>query len=319
MAQKLSQNWGLLFLALAALCRSLCQTFVRTPPSAPWPLPQALRRWRQDFLSINHGLDPTGLVSSIFLGEDKACPRPVLDLFRSMGLSHMLAASGFNCWIVSQMLRLAARPMARALGGKVNRWDAIASVAGAGLFWCWSDQSPPVTRALLTTLISATATTLGVRIPLPRLVILQYCGSLVLDPRLFRHAGFQLTHACLLGLIAGEHYTRKWFPALPRWVAPSLGGSLGATLAALPITWAFFAELNFNGVLLTPLISPVVAAGLMPLALMQMFVLLLPHPWGDSIAQCLGQLNSIIAWFLLRVLELAQAVLPSLRYAPYWD
>ena len=273
MAQKISRNWGLVFFAAAALWRSLCQVYIRRSHGTPWHLPAAIRHWRQDFLAVNHDLDPTGLVSSIFLGEDQACPRPVLDLFRTMGLSHLLAASGFNCWIVSQMLRYGARPLARAVGGRVNTWDAMAGMGGALLFWCWSDQSPPVTRALLTATISALTTLNGVRIPLPRLVFLQYCGSLIIDPSLFRHAGFQLTHACLLGLLAGEYSVRRWMPQLPRWVAPTLGGSLGATVAAQPITWIFFAELNFNGLLLTPLVSPLVSLGLLPLALLQMFPL----------------------------------------------
>ena len=246
MAQKLSQNWGLLFLALAALCRSLCQTFVRTPPSAPWPLPQALRRWRQAFLSINHGLDPTVLVSSIFLGEAKACPRPVLVRFLPMRLSHLLAARGFNCWIVRQML---AWPPALwpALGGKVNRWDAIASVAGAG--FSGAGQTNP-TRHPGTAHHPYFSDGHDPWCPHPTAPARH--PSILWQPRLrpqaFSPRGVS-AHSCLPFRVARRGTcTRKWFqPSLDGWPPP------GRAPRRDPCRPAHYlaAELrNFNGVLL---------------------------------------------------------------------
>src|SRR5262245_60997826 len=72
------------------------------PPRAAHALvPDYFRRWRAEFLAANRPRDNLGLVRGIFLGDDSEVPASERERFRAAGLSHLLAASGFNCWIVA--------------------------------------------------------------------------------------------------------------------------------------------------------------------------------------------------------------------------
>ena len=87
-------------------------------------------------------------------------------------------------------------------------------------------------------------------------------GLLILDPGLIDDVGFQLSALATVGLIAwATPFTERLAgkaPGRPRaWLAESLGVSLAAQLATLPIVVLAFGRLS--------LVSPVVNLGVVPL------------------------------------------------------
>src|SRR5690606_18242769 len=111
----------LIFLALVSACVSLnyqTRSF-RTKPNVERSLrnlhaanqkktivPKVFLKWRRQFLLKIRHYDSRGLVRGVFLGEDTFIEDSTKDIFRRTGLYHLLAASGFNCWVVSFYLTL---------------------------------------------------------------------------------------------------------------------------------------------------------------------------------------------------------------------
>ena len=98
---------------------------------------------------------------------------------------------------------------------------------------------------------------------------------LITDPSLISDAGFQLSSLATAGLIAWATPLTAWIESigrgrLPRWLAESLGVSLAAQAATLPIILVSFGRLAILSpivnLLVVPLVAPAMAAGILALA-----------------------------------------------------
>ena len=99
---------------------------------------------------------------------------------------------------------------------------------------------------------------------------------LVSDPALIGDAGFQLSSLATAGLIAWATpltelaRARRAAGACPRWLAESLGVSLAAQAATLPIVLVSFGRLAvlspIVNLVVVPLVAPAMAAGLVAMA-----------------------------------------------------
>lgn len=292
-------------------------------PYVPKPvveLPQFFLDWRQNFLTVNEPIDRSGLLRGIFLGEDSKVSRANRDLFREAGLSHLLSASGFNCWIVAASFGLGAQVLLILLGPRLSSLGflrarrmimPLSSLLGAWLFWSWSNQTPPITRSAALISIKYALELLAFRAPFGRLIAIQYMISLALSPGLFRNASFQLTYGCLFGiyyfpkLIAATRPKPSWAAALWSYLASSFGACLGAA----PVTWIKFDEINFNGLATNWFAVPLVSFFIMPVALVQMFLCLpLQSDTLSVLAAGLGRLATVFIELLLKCLHIWEAV-----------
>ena len=98
---------------------------------------------------------------------------------------------------------------------------------------------------------------------------------LVSDPALIGDAGFQLSSLATAGLIAWATPLTEWLGRLgrgrvPGWLAESLGVSLAAQAATLPIILVSFGRLAvlspLVNLLVVPLVAPAMAVGVLALA-----------------------------------------------------
>ena len=94
---------------------------------------------------------------------------------------------------------------------------------------------------------------------------------LITDPSLIGDAGFQLSSLATAGLIAWATPLTAWIESLgrgrlPHWLAESLGVSLAAQAATLPIILVSFGRLAILSPLVNlvvvPLVAPAMAAGI---------------------------------------------------------
>lgn len=314
-------NWGLGLIALAAALRVCGFMLQKSWPRWRVPLPGFLGHWRRRFIECNEGSDGLGLVRGMFLGDASALPGPVLSLFQEGGLTHLVAASGFNCLIVGLLLRTACMPALRRLpGGASALTERCCETFGAVLFWCWTDQSPTITRAAALSVARLALTLLGVPVPFLRLLFVQYLISLCIAPHLWRSASFQLSFSCLFGVLVGARLARAAAAGhRPSLVSFYLCTNAGACLAVAPVTWVFFGEANFTGLLTNWVAVPPVSAAIMPLALIQMALLAVP----GSVAFAAGRVVGIVnGWFCGLYFEALRWLIehgPSLRYAPFRD
>jgi competence protein ComEC len=116
---------------------------------------------------------------------------------------------------------------------------------------------PPVVRAVATFALAALATHLGRPFPLSTGLLVPALLTCVWQPDALLGPSFLLSYAAVIGLaLAGMP---PGDPGLRRWFVSSLRGSCWATLLTAPLTLCFFGQLAPWTVLLTPLLSPLVA------------------------------------------------------------
>lgn len=257
-----------------------------SPPSKQpaVPIPHAFRVWRDKFLEIEAPHDPYGLVRGIFLGDASALTEKTQETFREAGLSHLLAASGFNCWIVAVAFGLMGKILFSLLAPILRSGPLLAGrklvtpltqFCGAWLFWLWTDQSPPITRSVLTVSAKVLFEKLGLSVPFLRLLLIQYLGSLLTAPQLTRNASFQLTFGCLFGILIFPPLVQRWRPQTSRvgkalWDYFATG--LGACLGTIPTTFIVFGSINFSSLETNWFAVPLVSFVIMPAALAVMLL-----------------------------------------------
>ena len=127
---------------------------------------------------------------------------------------------------------------------------------------------------------------------------------LLSDPRLIGDAGFQLSSLATAGLIAWATPLTEWIEAtgrgrLPHWLAESLGVSLAAQAATLPIVLVSFGRLA--------LVAPVVNLAVVPLVAPAMAVGLVAMVGGGLVVAgapaVVGAVLAAPGWVILRLLD----------------
>lgn len=196
-----------------------------------------------------------GLASGILIGLRDRVDRDLSAAFTTVGATHVVAISGWNIAIVATSLAAIAGRMARRRRIALTALAIIAYVAFVG-------PSPSVVRAAAMAGVVMLARELGRPSRAAAAIGWAGAGLLILDPGLIDDVGFQLSALATVGLIAwATPFTDRLAgkaPGRPRaWLAESLGVSLAAQLATLPIVVLAFGRLS--------LVSPVVNLGVVPL------------------------------------------------------
>jgi competence protein ComEC len=236
-------------------------------PAAPAAWLESLRRGAGDLLTRVLPEPEAGLAAGILIGLRDRVDRTVAADFTTAGVSHVVAISGWNIAIVAAAIAACAGRVGR------RRRAVVTSVAIVG-YIAFAGASPSVLRAgvMAGVVLLARETGRAGRAA----AALGWAAVLLLlaDPRLVADAGFQLSALATAGLIAWatpltERLDRWTGGHLPRWLSESLGVSLAAQAATLPIVLASFGRLALIApavnLLVVPLVAPAMAAGIVAL------------------------------------------------------
>jgi competence protein ComEC len=271
-----------------------------------------------------------GLVRSLVLGERGELSPRVRDLFTRTGTAHLLAVSGFNVSLLFGMLGLFSLLPSEG-PGRVRRRVLLAWILAALLFgYAWVvGGSAPVLRASTSLALSTFALVIPSPVspfrPRRADALSLWSAALVIEcllsPRELAQASLQLSYLATLGILACTGPARRLVglerllsappPGLSlaataarilaqrflRVAALSVAASIAATLFTLPVVWARFGEVAPAGVLVTPIVAPLLA-------------LLLVLSWIGVFLPSLG-LGPLAAWLAERfvdLLELADAL-----------
>ncbi len=202
------------------------------------------------------------LLSSIVLGDKVvALPDFVKRNFRKSGVSHLLAASGFNLSIFVAALCLALRLFTK------SQWV----IAGAGMvsvisFVLLAGASPSVVRAAIWAALLLTLKLAHRRVNLLALFCLSMFLHLAFDPFSILDIGWQLSYAATISIICGidnEGFEQKNF--FWRWFKSAATVILMAQAAVLPLACLYFKQVNWlflaSNLLLDPLVAPLTILG----------------------------------------------------------
>jgi competence protein ComEC len=246
------------FSAIGAVGYSISPTR-RDPDAAPppWSLSAfaAIGRLRQAIdARITAALpgERGAIASALLTGERGAITDATNDAFRDSGLIHILSISGLHMVImagavfVSVRLLLAAFP-ALALRFSIKKWAAATAILGAFGYLMISGSSYPTVRAWITVTIVLSAVLLDRPAIALRNVALAALFVMVLVPESVFDAGFQMSFAAVVALVATYELVRERSERRRAEQA----ASIGPVLAAL---------MFFGGIILTTLVASAAVA-----------------------------------------------------------
>jgi competence protein ComEC len=232
------------------------------------PTLERLRRGAGDALAAALPEPEAGLAAGIVIGLRDRVGRELAADFTTVGASHVVAISGWNIAIVAASVAAIAGRLGRRRRSLILVVAIVAYVLFAGA-------SPSVVRAagMAGVVLLARETGRAGRAA----AALGWAAAilLVVEPGLVLDAGFQLSTLATAGILAWADRIDRWLRGLwggrlPGWLAESLGVSLAAQAATLPVVLVTFGRLALISPLLNlaivPLVAPTMAAAMLALA-----------------------------------------------------
>ncbi len=259
-----------------------------------------------------------GLASGILVGLRDRVDRDLTAAFTAVGATHVVAISGWNIAIVASTLAAVAGRLARRRRMALTALAIVAYVAFVG-------PSPSVVRAAGMAAVVMAARELGRPSRAAAAIGWAVAGLLVVNPGLVEDAGFRLSALATVGLIAwGTALTERLAGPGPgrvrAWLAESLGVSLAAQLATLPIVVLSFGRLSLVAPVVNlgvvPLVAPAMGAGAVALGGGLLAQAGLPAAVATVVGLPAWVLFSAIVWL---VRTGASVPFASFRLAPPWD
>ena len=250
-----------------------------------------------------------GLAAGILVGLRDRVDRDLAAAFTTAGVSHVVAISGWNIAIVAAAVAAMAGRMRRRRRSVLTMVAIVAYVAFAGA-------SASVVRAGAMAGVVLLARESGRAGRAAAALAWAAILLLVADPGLIRDAGFQLSALATAGLIAWATPLTGWIERagrghLPGWLTESLGVSLAAQAATLPVILVSFGRLAVLSpvvnLAVVPLVAPAMAAGLLAM-LGGSFVL-------AGAPSIVGSVLAAPGWVLLRIMVAIVNAMASLPFA----
>jgi competence protein ComEC len=282
---------------------------VEPAPDDPGRRLEGLRRAAADALAQVLPEPEAGLAAGILIGLRDLVDRDLAAAFTTAGVSHVVAISGWNIAIV-------AAAIAAMTGGLGRRRRSVVTILAIVGYVAFAGASASVVRAALMAGVVLLARETGRAGRAAAALGWAATILLIADPHLIGDAGFQLSSLATAGLIAWATPLTGWLEGigrgrLPHWLAESLGVSLAAQAATLPIILVSFGRLAILSpivnLLVVPLVAPAMAAGLVALG---GGVLVLA-----GVPSVVGAVLAAPGWVILRVLVEIVEVAASLPFA----
>lgn len=214
--------------------------------------------------SVGHLLpEPdAGFMDGLLVGGGVKSPS-LKAAFVATGTAHVMALSGWNISIINKWLEII---LVFLRFRKKTRW--VMAVAAVTAFVIMTGAGSSLVRAAVMSLIVVVAQASGRRAAPERAVLYAAALMLMVSPRLIRaDIGFLLSVAAMLGMIYLAPFFKPLVVRLPKlFDLPGIvAGTMGATLATLPISMFAFGQVSLvalpTNILLLPFISVTMAVG----------------------------------------------------------
>ncbi len=274
--------------------------------------------------------DTGAFAAAILTGDRGAISRERLQDLRDSNLAHLLAISGLHMGLLTGVVFGALRlglalipPLALRLP---TRKMAALGALGAGAFYLLlSGGNVATERAFVMVAVMLVAVMLDRRAISLRSVAIAATLILCLRPEALLSAGFQMSFAATIALVAvfrALREERDWRAHMPRWTMPVVGPVVGlvvcsvvAGLATAPVAAAHFHRVSEYGLLANLLAVPLMGSLIMPAAVLAAVLAPLGLQWVGLWLMDLG--TRWILWVAAWVAGLEGAVMP-VPAAPDW-
>ena len=228
------------------------------------------------------------LLAGILIGSRQGIPADVSETFKDVGITHIIAISGYNITIIVAML------MGVFAALRVNRKKAFwGIVIGLIFFVILTGASASVVRAAVMGFIVLFAKQLGQASKIKNVLVLSAAVMVLVNPRiLLWDAGFQLSFLATLGLIYLGPILQKRLKMVPQTfgLQENMASTLSAIIFTLPIILFNFHRFS----MVAPIVNVLILPAIPWIMLVGFIQVLAAFVWLP-----LGQVVGWASWFLI--------------------
>ena len=259
-----------------------------------------------------------GILTALAIGDQKAIPGPLWQVFAKTGTTHLMSISGLHVTLFSGLVGCLVAALWRRVPRRVARFPA----QKAGIFCGWfaaafytliAGAGIPALRTLFMLSVGALAILTGRHISVARILMLALVGVLLLDPWAGMSPGFWLSFvavglllwAALSEQVASEQH-RSWHQRLRLWIRGFGRTQWAVTIGTLPFLLLFFSQFSLVSPLTNAVAIPWVSGVVTPLTILALIV-----PWDGLL-----YLSNALMTPLLAFLDWSAALPLAIWHAP---
>ncbi len=238
---------------------------------------------------------PAALASGLVWGEDKGFTPEMKQDFKKSGLSHLVAASGYNvsliaAWLVAFFSRITSRTKA-----------GIVSIHFIVLYVFMAGGTIPVVRAALLAVYALIGQALGKQVNAKIGLIFLGCISVILFPQWFWEISWQLSYAATAGILFLSNTPTRFL------LQKGVKTSLAAYASTFPLLVYHFGYVSLSGIVANLLVEPVVGVAT------QLGIIV------SVLGFVTGVIGQVLAYLLLPFLSYVLFVSNTLAKIPVWQ
>ena len=240
-------------------------------------------RARQDWRdAIQARVNPpavAGVLAALAMGDQAAIERDDWDLFRVTGVAHLMSISGLHitmlawlgAWLVGWLWRLQPRLLLAVPAPMAAHWGGMCVALVYALLAGWG---VPAQRTLWMIATVVVLRQLGLRWPMPAVMLAAAVVVTAVDPWALLQPGFWLSFVAVALLVVSEpvHALRQrataWRERVLHALRDGLRSQLVATVGLAPLSMIFFQQVSVVGLAANLVAIPVVTLVVTPLALL---------------------------------------------------
>jgi len=245
------------------------------------------------------------LVGGLLLGTRQNLPAELRSDLSTVGLTHLLAISGYNITLVAWAVVLL---LSWLLNRRYAFWLAVLAIAA---FTVMTGAAASVVRSALMGVLVLLAQHSG-RLYHPRNILTLVAGLMIMvNPLILRYdIGFQLSFLATIGLFYLAPFLNRW-PILNNWpiIRSTLITTLGAQIMVLPLILFYFREFSWVAVPANLLILPFIP-WLMLAGFLTGIAGLLWSGLGSVVGATAWLLTTIMVWLVKWLAAVPAARLP---------
>ena len=205
----------------------------------------------------------SSLAAGLLIGSKQGFSDSLLAKFSKVGVTHIIALSGFNVTIIIIFLT------ELMLGYIDKRKIFFLSTMLIITFVAMTGAAPSVIRASIITLLITFGKTIGRRADMANLILLSGAIMVILNPYILRFdLGFQLSYLAFVGLIyfspiIKKMFNKKPFAKIPLTIKTTLIETLSAQILVLPLILYSFGMISIISPVANILILPLIPASML--------------------------------------------------------
>ena len=245
--------------------------------------------------------------AGLLIGQQSGLPSNVVTILRTVGLSHVIAVSGYNLTILAEVAR-------KRLGKKSKYRSTVTSIALVLLFVALAGSSASIARAAFVSILSLLAAHYGRSVKPVLLILIAACYTALTNPfNVWGDIGWYLSFLAFFGVLVvapalqNRLYKHKKEPGS---IASLLFETTSAQIMTIPIILFIFGEVS-----VVSLIANLIVVPFVPIAMLLSLLAGLAGMIAPAIAGVIAYPARILLGFMLQVSSLLSRIPHALEQA----